>query len=476
MKEEERPLNLEEIQSVHMIGIGGIGMSGLAHILLDRGIKVSGSDRDESDTTRRLKDYGAVIYTGHEASHVKKEVDWLVYSAAIPSDNPERQEAMLLKIPEMDRAELLGKIMNSYPQSVAVAGSHGKTTTTALLSCLLEWAGLDPTVLVGGFLNEIGGNVKVSQGPCLVTEACEYHGSFLRFPARIGIVLNIDLDHLDYFENLAAIQAVFGDFAEQLPPDGLLVMNGDDANSAHLARVADCPVIRFGLCEECDLKASNLDMDSSGRYSFTARFRERNLGRFTLGVPGKHHVHNALASIAVALELGVSGETLRNILPDFHGLHRRFESLGNWQDVTVVDDYAHHPAEILATLQTARSAVSPRGKVYCIFQPHTYTRTLALMNEFADALALADGVVVTDIFAAREPDRGLVHSRDLVKEVLIRGGKAIYAATPEDASKEAARLASAGDMILTVGAGPVNELVPLLEEELNAGDRNAGER
>lgn len=465
MKDENQRLDLKNIQSVHMIGIGGIGMSALAHILLDQGIRISGSDREESDTTRRLKDRGAIIYTGHEASHVK-EVDWLVYSAAIPKDNPERQEALLKKIPEMDRAELLGKIMKLYPQSVAVAGSHGKTTTTAMLSCLLEWAGLDPTVLVGGYLNEIGGNVKVGKGPHLVTEACEYHGSFLRFPPRIGIVLNIDLDHLDYFENLAAIQAVFGDFVEQLPPEGLLVMNGDDANSAHLARVADCPVIRFGLCQDCDLKASNLEVDDSGRYSFTVRFQERNLGRFTLGIPGKHHVHNALASLAVALELGVSGEKLKEILSDFHGLHRRFESLGNWHDVTVVDDYAHHPAEILATLQTARSAVSPRGKVYCIFQPHTYTRTLALLNEFADALALADGVVVTDIFAAREPDRGLVHSRDLVKEILTRGGKAIYAATPDEAAGEAASLAAAGDMILTMGAGPVNELAPMLENQL----------
>ncbi|SFH79491.1 UDP-N-acetylmuramate--L-alanine ligase [Tindallia magadiensis] len=467
MKEVQELADLREIQSVHMIGIGGIGMSALAHILLDQGIRVFGSDREESDTTRRLRDRGAVIMIGHQASNVRS-VDWLVYSAAIPKDNPEREEALLQKIPEMDRASLLGKIMKLYPHSVAVAGSHGKTTTTALLSCLLEWAELDPTVLVGGYLNEISGNVKVGKSPYLVTEACEYHGSFLRFPPRIGIVLNIDLDHLDYFENLAAIQAVFGDFVAQLPPEGLLVMNGDDENSAHLSRVAACPVIRVGLCDNCDLKASQLEVDTTGCYSFDVHFRGKPLGRFSLGIPGKHHIHNGLTSLAVALELGVSPHHLKETLPKFRGLHRRFESLGNWQDVTVVDDYAHHPAEILATLQTARSAVSPKGKVYCIFQPHTYTRTLALLSEFADALALADGVVVTDIFAAREPDRGLIHSQDLVKEIRIRGGKAVYAPLPEDSAREAASLATAGDMILTVGAGPVNELAPLLEKQLKA--------
>lgn len=466
MNQEKNRLNLQNIQHIHMVGIGGIGMSGLAHILLDQGIKISGSDRSENDITNRLKEAGAIIYLGHETSHISEQVDWLVYSAAIPKDNPERQAAALQKIPEMDRAELLGKIMKLYPQSVAVAGSHGKTTTTALLSCLLEWAGLDPTVLVGGYLNEIRGNVKVSQGPYLVTEACEYHGSFLRFPPRIGIVLNIDLDHLDYFENLSAIQAVFGEFVEKLPADGLLVMNGDDLNSQHLARIADCPILRFGLGDECDLKASHLQVDRKGCYSFTVDFREEHLGLFTLGIPGKHHVYNALASMAVALDLGVSRDTLKKILPNFHGLHRRFESLGNWRNVTVVDDYAHHPAEILATLQTAGSAVYPKGKVYCIFQPHTYTRTLALLNEFADALALADGVILTDIYAAREPDRGLIHSKDVTQEILNRGGKAIYAATSEDAAREAAAWASAGDMILTMGAGPVNELVPLLEQQL----------
>ncbi|MDW7678902.1 MAG: Mur ligase domain-containing protein, partial [Bacillota bacterium] len=340
-------LSLDQVSSVHLIGIGGIGMSALAHILLSRGIQVTGSDRSESAITRRLAAEGARIDTGHASAHVT-DPDWVVYSAAIPAANPERIAALQQGIPQMDRAALLGCIMKDYRHSVSVAGSHGKTTTTALLAMLLEWGGLDPTILVGGELDAIGGNVKVGQSPVLVTEACEYQGSFLRFPARIGVVLNVDLDHLDYFKDLAAVQAVFLQFVRQLPPDGLLVMSATDANSALLQKAAPCPVVMIGVQDSMEpavsvrngtspidmVTASTLLPGPGGCWSFRLTRKNADLGRYQLGIPGRHNVHNALAALAVAMELGLDGEILRQLLPRFTGIHRRFEYHGLWNGVS----------------------------------------------------------------------------------------------------------------------------------------------
>jgi len=477
------------VRHVHLIGIGGIGMSALAHILLSRHIQVSGSDRSASDITRRLTEKGACIGIGHQPEHVSQP-DWVVYSAAISPTNPERLAALEKGIPQMDRASLLGRIMQEYPDSVSIAGSHGKTTTTALLSMLLEWGGLDPTILVGGELDAIGGNVKVGGGEVLVTEACEYQASFLRFPARIGVVLNIDLDHLDFFIDLADIQSVFVQFARQLPRSGLLVMAVNDANSALLMKEAACPVVTFGEASqkmpdvpEADLAAVDLTPGPGGCFSFRMIRRGEDLGLYRMGIPGRHNVHNALASMAVAMELGLAPDSLRELLPRFTGIHRRFEHHGEWKGVTVIDDYAHHPAEIQATLSSARTvqeeaAKDTRGgspqagpaefprRVLCLFQPHTYTRTHALLKEFAETLSLADLVVVTEIYAAREPDKGLVHSQDLVDRVKALGTTAVYAPDYESSAKAAASLARPGDMIITMGAGPVNEVVPLLQKLL----------
>ncbi|SMP51456.1 UDP-N-acetylmuramate--L-alanine ligase [Anoxynatronum buryatiense] len=493
----ELPATLEGVTHVHLVGIGGIGMSGLAHLLLKQGIQVSGSDRSDSPITRRLADEGARIFTGHHAANLQQP-DWLVYSAAIPADNPERAAAREKGILQMDRAALLGILMKQYPHSISVAGSHGKTTTTALLAMLLEWGGLDPTILVGGELDAIGGNVKAGGGEVMITEACEYQGSFLRFPARIGLVLNIDLDHLDYFPDLAAIQAVFRQFVNQLPTDGLLVMPANDTNSRFLVQEAPCRVITIEVDpppgeavpltppgNTQQLTATALAPLPGGCWSFNLLKNGSDLGRFHLGIPGKHNVHNALAALAAALELGVKSHRLQELLPRFTGIHRRFETHGHWAGVTVVDDYAHHPAEITATLAAARTLLaeaplaetSPTAavplcpdtthhRIVCIFQPHTYTRTHALLHDFAQALALADVVVVTEIYAAREPDNGLVHSRDLVDLVSARGTHASYCPDYQAAARTAAAAAEPGDLIITMGAGPVNEAVPLISEAL----------
>ena len=496
VEDEFNLLPLDQIHKVHFIGIGGIGMSALAHILMARGIAVSGSDRSESSITRRLVSLGANVSIGHDAVHVL-EPDWVVYSAAIPASNPERTAAREKKIPQMDRAALLGQIIREYQNSVSVAGSHGKTTTTALLSMLMEWGGKDPTVLIGGDLDSIGGNVKVGESDVLVTEACEYQGSFLRFPSRIGIVLNIDLDHLDYFVDLAAIQAVFVKFAQQLPKNGLLVMSATDANSALLKSEARCPVVTFGVEAPDDghllksnglsevtvetqpvMKALDLKSESGGCWSFRVLHEGADLGRFHLGIPGRHNIHNALAAMAAALELGMEPDTLRELLPKFKGVHRRFEHHGVWNGVTIVDDYAHHPAEINATLKAARTVLNgltgsdnpENRKIICVFQPHTYTRTYSLLRDFADALALADAVVVADIYAAREPDEGLVHSKDLAALIQARGTQAVYSPDDETSAKEAAAVAQPGDLVITMGAGPIDEVVPLLQRMLEAKD------
>ena len=464
-------LTLKDLKQVHMIGIGGVGMSALAHILMKQGVGVSGSDRTESSLTHRLVREGAQIYIGHASSHVDQP-DLVVYSAAVPPDNPERTAAVEKGIPQVDRAVLLGVVVREYDQSVSVAGSHGKTTTTAMLSMLLEWGGLDPTILVGGELEPIGGNVKVGKSPVLVTEACEYQASFLQFPTRIGLVLNIDLDHLDYFRDLPAIQAVFAQFARQLPPDGVLIMPATDANSRALANAATCRVISFGVeAPHAHLSAMDLEPEADGCWSFRLYQQGLDLGRMRLGIPGKHNVHNALGAIAVSLELGLHPDSLRPLLPRFTGIHRRFEQRGFWAGVTVIDDYAHHPAEITVTLEAARSILHQReipgdsmaGRLICIFQPHTYTRTHALLKEFAATLATADLVVVTDIYAAREPDRNLVHSRDLTALIQQQGSGAVYAPSDQDAARVVGNAARPGDLVLTLGAGPVDQAIPFLQ-------------
>ncbi len=470
--------SLKDVTSVHMVGIGGISMSGLAHILLSRGIRVSGSDRSASPLTQRLAKEGALIYIGHDEAHMQ-DPDWLVYSAAIPASNPERRTALERGIPQMDRAVLLGKIITDFQDSVSVAGSHGKTTTTALLSMLLEWGGLDPTILVGGELDEIGGNVKVGNSSVLVTEACEYQGSFLRFPARIGIVLNIDVDHLDYFKDLADIQAVFHHFVRQLPENGLLVMSSADANSLGLETLASCPVTSFQIMDgvndggqpptHTQLTAHDLKPGPGGCWTFHLLKNGEDLGVFHLGIPGLHNVNNALAALAVALELGLSVEQLRQLLPRFKGIHRRFEHHGQWRGAVLIDDYAHHPAEITATLKAARTVLEEKNKevnhrIICVFQPHTYTRTLALLKDFGEALAMADLLVITDIYAAREPDEGLVHSRDVAALVEGHGIQAVYAPGYAQAAASVAELVRPGDMVITMGAGPVNEVIGLLKD------------
>ncbi|MDO5702056.1 MAG: UDP-N-acetylmuramate--L-alanine ligase [Lachnospiraceae bacterium] len=439
--------------NVHFIGIGGISMSGLAMILVNRGFRVSGSDAHESALTDQLAELGASITIGQSADNIKDDADLIVYTAAIREDNPEFQAARASGIPMMTRAQLLGQIMQNYEIPINVAGTHGKTTTTSLCSHILLSAGLDPTISVGGMLPAIGGNIRVGSSRTFIAEACEYTNSFLSFFPKIGLILNVDADHLDFFKDLDDIADSFHRFAALLPSDGTLIINRDTAKYDVVTRGLPCEIITYSLSGDADYTADDIVFDEKGCASFTAVERGKPLGSFSLRIPGIHNVSNALASIALGRKLGLSADVIRKGILDFHGADRRFQHKGFAYGAEIIDDYAHHPAEITATLHAAKRV--PHKKLWVAFQPHTYTRTKALLPEFAEALALADHVVLADIYAAREINTIGISSDDLRKEIEARGTKADYFSSFEEIEAFLKSHLSEGDLLITMGAGNI---------------------
>lgn len=400
---------------IHFIGIGGISMSGLAEILLEEGFTVSGSDNKESALTDHLSQNGATVFYGQKASNIIDGIDLVVYTAAIHEDNEEFAEAKRQNLPMLSRAELLGQLMTNYKTPVAISGTHGKTTTTSMLSHIALAADLDPTISVGGILKAIEGNIRVGGPDLFITEACEYTNSFLHFFPKIGIILNVDADHLDFFKDLDDIRNSFHLFAKLLPENGTLIINGDIDKIEEITSDLSCRVITFGKEASLDYSAANITYNEQGNASFDVVKDGQNVAHLALAVGGEHNVYNALAAIAVADILGVPAETIQTGLASFHGTDRRFEYKGEVGGVTIIDDYAHHPTEIAATLKSA--AHYPHKKLWCIFQPHTYTRTKALFSEFAEALAHADHVILADIYAARETDTLGISSAQLADAV-----------------------------------------------------------
>ncbi|TDT63448.1 UDP-N-acetylmuramate--L-alanine ligase [Fonticella tunisiensis] len=437
---------------VHFIGIGGISMSGLAEILLIYGYKVSGSDRSESRITNKLKGMGAEVHIGHNAENVHG-ADIVVYTAAIREDNPEYQEAKRLNLPTYDRAEFLGYIMKEYSKSIAVAGTHGKTTTTSMLSLILLKAGLDPTILVGGEVDAIGGNARPGKSPYFITEACEYKGSFLKFYPYIGIILNVDADHLDYYRDIDDIYDTFLRFANLIPENGLLIGCAEDERAAKIMDEVNCNTISYGI-NKGNYTAGNIKYDSRGCASFTVLYNGKVFGDFALKVPGEHNILNALASIAAAHFLGVDKGIIASSLLEFVGTHRRFDKLGEKNGVTVIDDYAHHPTEIKATIKAAQN-FSHTGKLYCVFQPHTYSRTITLFNEFTEAFYGVDKLILADIYAARERDNGIVNSSMLNDAIAAKGIDSIYIKSFEEIVDYLEENLKPGDLLITMGAGDV---------------------
>ena len=446
--------------NIHFIRIGGISMSALAEICLNKGYKVSGSDMNNSYLLDKLKNQGAKIYIGQCKENISDDTDMVVYTAAIHPDNEELMEAKNKNILTMDRAAFLGQVMREYKNSIAVSGTHGKTSTTSILSTIFEYADLDPTILVGGNLSIIGGNVKIGNSDHFITEACEYVDSFLNFNPKISIVLNIEEDHLDYFSGLDEIKASFNKFGKLLPEDGFFIINGDDSNTSDILHDVKATVIKYGRDDSNDAVIKNINYNNNGYGIFDLEYNGDNLGTFELSVPGLHNISNATAAILTAYVSGISLETIRKNITLYKGVGRRFETKGYYNDVLVIDDYAHHPTELKATLSAAKKL--NKSKLWCIFQPHTYTRTKSLLDSFAEAFYSADKVIITDIYAAREDDPGDIHSKDLVEKLYHNNVDAIYMNNFEEIAKYLRDNLSENDLVITAGAGTVYEIADLL--------------
>ena len=438
---------------VYFIGIGGISMSGLAEILLKEGFTISGSDARESALTIHLEKAGAKVFYGQTADHITEDIDVVVYTAAIHDDNPEFATAKAANLPMLARAELLGQIMRNYPTAIAVAGTHGKTTTTSMLSTILLEAKKDPTITVGGILPQIGGNIRVGHSDTFLTEACEYTNSFLSFYPTVGIILNIEADHMDFFKNLQEIRTSFHRFAALLPEDGLLVLDSAIEHPEEITKDIRARVITCGLTGNEDYTAKDITYNEKGCASFTLCHKGNALGIVSLLVPGIHNVSNALSALSASLELGIDFEKAVLGLLDFQGTERRFQYKGMVNGITIIDDYAHHPTEITATLKAALHY--PHRDIWCVFQPHTYTRTQAFLTDFAKALSLADHVVLTDIYAAREINTIGITSLALKEELEKLGKQCDYFSSFDEIEKFLLKKCMHGDLLITMGAGDV---------------------
>lgn len=446
---------------VFFVGIGGISMSALAQILKNDGYTVCGSDFKESETTEALVQMGIPVFIGHSGDHVQN-AGLLVYTAAVKEDNPERVAAKQLGIPAVERATLLGAMMKNYRYPVAVSGTHGKTTTTSMLAHILCAAEKDPTILVGGVLPLIGGNMRDGGKDYFVTEACEYCASFLKFFPLYSIILNIEEDHLDFFKDLDDIISCFQSFVEKTPADGAVIANYDDANVVNAVKDCGKTIISYGTqSDSVCYTAKNIVFGEDGAAAFDVQKKGAFYFKVTLRVPGMHNVQNALAVIAAADLLGVSKDAMQQGFLSYRGTNRRFEYKGEVFGFQVIDDYAHHPTEIKATLKAAK-AVAKENKVWCVFQPHTYTRSLALKDEFAKAFFDCDGLVVTDIYAAREKDTGLISAKDLAEVIQESSHNAVYISSFADVAAYFKEHAKAGDLVLTMGAGDVYKIGDLL--------------
>lgn len=428
-------------------------MSGLAEILLKEGFTVSGSDSKESALTKQLETKGAHILYGQKASNITDDIDCVVYTAAISRDNAELIEAVARKIPMLTRAELLGQLMKNYDTPIAVSGTHGKTTTTSMISHILLEGDLDPTISVGGILKAIGGNIRVGNSGTFITEACEYTNSFLHFFPKISVILNIEEDHLDFFKDLEDIRHSFHQFAALLPSDGTLVINGDIKNYTEIYEGLSCHIVTYGSSSDFDYSAENICYDEKGCVSFDLVKFGETAEHITLSVTGDHNVSNALSAIAVAELMHIPMKTIQKGLFSFTGTDRRFEYKGMLNGITIVDDYAHHPTEITATLKAAHHY--PHNSLWCVFQPHTYTRTKAFFREFAEALSHADHLVLADIYAARETDTLGISSADLAEEVKKLGTDAHYFPSFKEIEIFLKEHCAPGDLLITMGAGDV---------------------
>lgn len=446
--------NLKKNAHIHFIGIGGISMSGLAHIALADGFKVTGSDRTKSTITNKLEQEGAIIFEGHDAKNVCG-ADLVVHTAAVKTDNPEMAEAMAQDITLIDRAEFLGAIMKNYKHAIGIAGTHGKTTTTSMLAHALIYADTDPTISVGGELDLIGGNIYCGKSDLFVTEACEYTNSFLKFYPTIALITNIEEDHLDFFTGIEMIRDSFRSYAELTRGVGHVVAFGDDENVRLTLENTDVNVITYGMADTNDYYAENV-VFNAGYPSFDVMKDGKIVCHVSLNVPGNHNIQNALATVAVCIILGIDPDVCAKGIETFRGTHRRFEKKGLLNGAVILDDYAHHPTEIKATLTAAKAF--PHSRIRCIFQPHTYSRTRTLWNEFLTAFDDADELILTHIYSARESYDGVTDPDKLAEEIKSRGIDAKYFEEFSDIIDYIKETAQKGEIIFTMGAGDVTNI------------------
>ena len=441
---------------VHFMGIGGISMSGLSEILLSEGFTVTGSDSRESELTDFLESKGIKIFYGQKAENIIPGIQLVVYTAAIHQDNPEFVEAKAQGIPMLSRAELLGQIMDNYEKSIAVAGTHGKTTTTSMISQILLEAKADPTISVGGMLQAINGNLRIGDSEVFISEACEYTNSFLNFRPRYSVILNVEAEHLDFFKDLDDIRHSFRRFASNTLEYGATIINGEINNYEELVNGLPQKVITYGLNDQYDYYASDISYDDKACAHYTVMHAGQKLFDVKLNVPGAHNVSNSLAAVALMLELNIAEKAIISGLYKFGGADRRFQYKGQFNGVTVIDDYAHHPTEIRATLTAA--ANYPHKRLVLVFQPHTYSRTKAFLNDFADVLSMADVVVLADIYAAREQNTYGISSQDILNLLKQKGCEAYYFPSFDEIQKFLLENCINGDLLITMGAGNVVEI------------------
>ncbi len=448
--------------SVHFIGIGGISMSALAELLHKQGFRVSGSDLKVTPLTEHLENLGITVSYTQQASNITKDCSVVIYTAAVHADNPEMVRAKELGLPILERKDLLGQLMKQYRHVAGIAGSHGKTTATSMLSLMLMEGKLDPTVLVGGVLDGIGGNLRMGSDNYLVAEACEYCNSFLSFYPTDAIILNIEAEHLDFFKDLEDIRNSFRKYAEILPTSGTLVINGDIERLSELTDKLSANVVTYGLCEDVaqcasyDYAATDCSFDSNGFGSYDLYKNGTFLGRIALRVIGRHNISNSLAAAALAFSYGVSFDAVSAALLKYTGTHRRFDFKGLANGIRIYDDYAHHPSEISATLSAARACVSGDQRLCCVFQPHTFSRTKAFLPEFAESLSFADVIVLADIYSAsRETDPGDISSGDIASLLKEKGKEVYYFHSFEEIEKFLFNHCKSGDLLITMGAGDI---------------------
>ena len=448
---------LERVKNIHFVGIGGSGMCPLAEILFHEGFHLTGSDTNESDTLARIRSYGIPVFMGHRPENVDG-AELVVYTAAVKQDNPELKAAREKGIPTIERSVMLGIVTRRYKNSIAVSGTHGKTTTTAMITQICIEGKADPTAIIGGKLPLIGGNGRVGKSDTIVCEACEYVDTFLQLTPAVSIILNIDADHLDYFKTLDNIIASFHQFA--LRTSDLLIVNGDDPNVAKaVSGIPREKILTFGFQSSNDYYPENISGTVGGRESFSLMRKGEKLFDVTLSVPGRHNILNALAAAALADHLGIPAASVAESLHRFTGVHRRFEILGTFNGVTVADDFAHHPTELRATLEAAMQMGF--HEVWAIFQPHTYSRTFLLLDEFAEALSIPHHVILSEILAVRETNTYGIYAKDLAEKI---PGSVWFPEFPEIADYAISH-AKPGDLILTLGGGDVYKCANLIVEK-----------